>query len=76
MPKLNGIELRKQVFENVALQAKCIPSLFFKPVQIKNSVMDAYSMSVQGFFHQTELDASPEKKRLRISWSTRRSVLR
>jgi CheY-like chemotaxis protein len=50
MPKMNGFELRKQVFENKALSSKCIPYLFFTTGADKKSVMDAYSMSVQGFF--------------------------
>jgi CheY-like chemotaxis protein len=50
MPKMNGFDLRKQIFENKELQAKCIPYLFFTTGADKKSVMNAYSMSVQGFF--------------------------
>ena len=50
MPRLNGFELRNKVFTDAQLQTKCIPYLFFTTAANKKSVMDAYSMSVQGFF--------------------------
>jgi CheY-like chemotaxis protein len=50
MPKLNGFELRNMVFTNEQLQTKCIPYLFFTTAANKKSVVDAYTMSVQGFF--------------------------
>jgi len=50
MPKLNGFELRNMVFTNEQLQSKCIPYLFFSTAANKKSVVDAYSLSVQGFF--------------------------
>lgn len=50
MPKINGFELRSKVFNNEQLQTKCIPYLFFTTGVNKKSVIDAYAMSVQGFF--------------------------
>ena len=50
MPRLNGFELRNKVFTDAQLQTKCIPYLFFTTAANKKSVMDAYSISVQGFF--------------------------
>lgn len=50
MPRLNGFELRNKIFTDEQLQTKCIPYLFFTTAANKKSVMDAYSMSVQGFF--------------------------
>jgi DNA-binding NtrC family response regulator len=50
MPKINGIELRKLIHENERLHLKCIPYLFLTTNANKSSVVDAYSMSVQGFF--------------------------
>jgi CheY-like chemotaxis protein len=50
MPKINGFELREKVHTNALLQLKCIPYLFFTTNADKKSVIDAYSMSVQGFF--------------------------
>jgi len=50
MPKLNGMELRAKVHENEDLRLKSIPYLFFSTVAEQESVVDAYSKSVQGFF--------------------------
>lgn len=50
MPKLSGFDLRNKIFTDQELQSKCIPYLFFTTSANKKSVVDAYSMSVQGFF--------------------------
>ena len=50
MPRINGFELRSKVFTNEQLQTKCIPYLFFTTGANKKAVIDAYAMSVQGFF--------------------------
>src|SRR5687768_11460237 len=50
MPKINGFELRNKIFTDAQLQTKCIPYLFFTTGADKKHVIDAYSMSVQGFF--------------------------
>lgn len=50
MPRLNGFDLRKKIFTNEQLQTKCIPYLFFTTGANKKYVVDAYAMSVQGFF--------------------------
>jgi CheY-like chemotaxis protein len=50
MPKLDGFALRKKIREDAALQVKCIPYLFFSTAADQRAVVDAYSMSVQGFF--------------------------
>lgn len=50
MPKLNGMELRAKIHENEDLRIKSIPYLFFSTVAEQDSVVDAYSKSVQGFF--------------------------
>ena len=50
MPKINGFELRNKVFTNEQLQTKCIPYLFFTSGANKKTVIDAYALSVQGFF--------------------------
>lgn len=50
MPRVSGFELRKKINTNEKLQMKCIPYLFFTTNANKNSVIEAYSMSVQGFF--------------------------
>jgi CheY-like chemotaxis protein len=50
MPKLNGIELRKQIHENEDIRLKTIPYLFFTTTAAQEDVIDAYSKSIQGFF--------------------------
>jgi CheY-like chemotaxis protein len=50
MPRINGFELRNKIFTNDQLQTKCIPYLFFTTGANKKSVIDAYALSVQGFF--------------------------
>ena len=50
MPKLTGFELREKLKTNAALMIKCIPYLFFSSSIEQRSVIDAYSISVQGFF--------------------------
>ncbi|MES2372152.1 MAG: response regulator [Bacteroidota bacterium] len=54
MPKINGFELRSKVFTNEQLHIKCIPYLFFTTAANKQSVIDAYSLSVQGFFKKPD----------------------
>ncbi|MEO8474221.1 MAG: response regulator [Chryseolinea sp.] len=50
MPKVNGIELRKQIHENEDIRLKTIPYLFFTTSAQQEAVIDAYSKSIQGFF--------------------------
>lgn len=50
MPRLNGLELKRKIHTDAALQAKCIPYLFFTTSASKDAVVDAYSNSAQGFF--------------------------
>lgn len=50
MPKLDGFALRSKIKMDAKLQLKCIPYLFFSTASSQKSVIDAYSVSVQGFF--------------------------
>ena len=50
LPKLNGLELRDKIQNNAALNLKCIPYLFFTSSKSQDTVMHAYSKSIQGFF--------------------------
>ena len=50
MPKLDGFALRNKIKTDADLQLKCIPYLFFTTTSNQQAVIDAYSMSVQGFF--------------------------
>ena len=66
MPRINGFELRNKVFTNEQLQVKCIPYLFFTTSATKKSVIDAYAMSVQGFFVKPASMADLERTIKRI----------
>src|SRR5918993_440921 len=50
MPKLNGFALREKLKTDEKLNIKCIPYLFFTTALNQQAVIDAYSLSVQGFF--------------------------
>ncbi|MCC5613244.1 response regulator, partial [Nostoc sp. CHAB 5834] len=50
MPKLDGFALRQKIHVDAKLQLKCIPYLFFSTSVTQEMVIDAYSLSAQGFF--------------------------
>ena len=50
MPKLSGFDLREKLKTDAELRLKCIPYLFFSTALNQRAVIDAYSLSVQGFF--------------------------
>lgn len=50
LPKLDGFALRNKVKMDADLQVKCIPYIFFTTATNQKAVIDAYSLSVQGFF--------------------------
>jgi CheY-like chemotaxis protein len=50
LPKLNGFELRAKLKSDAQLELKCIPYLFFSTASNQRAVIEAYSLSVQGFF--------------------------
>jgi CheY-like chemotaxis protein len=54
MPHINGMELRRKIHENKELSRKCVPFLFFSTGANKQSVTEAYAMSVQGFFRKPD----------------------
>jgi CheY-like chemotaxis protein len=61
MPKLNGFALREKLKTDSKLSNKCIPYLFFSTASNQKSVIDAYSLSVQGFFVKQNSMAELEK---------------
>ncbi|RZM12588.1 MAG: response regulator [Pedobacter sp.] len=50
MPILDGFALREKLHNDARLKLKCIPYLFFSTAVDQRTVIDAYSLSVQGFF--------------------------
>jgi CheY-like chemotaxis protein len=61
MPKLDGFALRDKIKMDAKLQMKCIPYLFFSTASSQKAVVDAYSLSVQGFFVKQSSMAELEK---------------
>jgi CheY-like chemotaxis protein len=55
MPLMSGYELRAKVFADKVMRKKCIPYIFFTTSANKNSVNEAYELSVQGFFVKPSL---------------------
>jgi CheY-like chemotaxis protein len=50
MPRLSGFELKRMLYTNESISAKCIPYLFFTTSAERNAVTNAYMLSAQGFF--------------------------
>jgi CheY-like chemotaxis protein len=61
LPKLDGFALRSKIRMDAQLQIKCIPYLFFSTASSQRAVVDAYSLSVQGFFVKQNTLAELEK---------------
>lgn len=61
MPRLNGFELREKLQTDADLAVKCIPYLFFSTALNQRAVIDAYSVSAQGFFIKQTSMAELEK---------------
>jgi CheY-like chemotaxis protein len=74
MPKLDGFALRNKIYTDAQLQLKCIPYLFFSTASTQKAVIDAYSMSVQGFFIKQNTMAELEKTILVIMEYWKRCV--
>lgn len=74
MPKLNGFDLRTKLKTDADLAIKCIPYLFFYSALNQRIVIDAYSISVQGFFEKQESLSELEKTILAIMEYWKRCV--
>ena len=61
LPRLDGFALRNKLKTDAGLAVKCIPYLFFSTALNQKSVIDAYSLSVQGFFVKQSTMAELEK---------------
>jgi CheY-like chemotaxis protein len=61
LPRLDGFALRSKIRMDAQLQIKCIPYLFFSTASSQRAVIDAYSLSVQGFFVKQSKMAEMEK---------------
>lgn len=52
MPKLNGLELRQSIYDDVILRQRSIPFLFLSTADNRIFVDKAYDLSVQGYFRK------------------------
>lgn len=50
MAKINGLELKKIIYDDEELRLKCVPFIFMSTSSASESVMRAYSYGVQGYF--------------------------
>ncbi len=50
MGKINGLELKKLIYDDEHLRLKCVPFIFLSTTSAPASVEEAYSYNVQGFF--------------------------
>ncbi|MFN2440485.1 MAG: response regulator [Chitinophagaceae bacterium] len=65
LPKLDGFVLRSKIKMDAGLQLRCIPYIFLSTALNQKAVIDAYSMSVQGFFVK-ESSISEVEKTIRV----------
>jgi CheY-like chemotaxis protein len=50
MPRMNGMELRRILYEDDYLKNKAVPFIFFSTSASAQQVREAYDLTVQGFF--------------------------
>lgn len=50
MPRMNGLELRREINADQNLARKSIPFVFFSTAASRDQVFEAYELTVQGFF--------------------------
>ena len=61
LPKLDGFALRDRIKMDAKMQLRCIPYLFFSTALNQDAVIQAYSLSVQGFFQKQNTIQELEK---------------
>src|SRR5688500_2560688 len=50
MHKMDGFQLKQKIFDNEEIRLKCIPFLMLSTSGASQSVLEAYSLNVQGYF--------------------------
>lgn len=50
MSKIDGLELKRIIFDDERLRIKCVPFIFLSTSGASSSIMKAYSYGVQGYF--------------------------
>ena len=71
LPGMNGIEFRKAINEDEYLRRKSIPFIFLTTSAMPKHVIEAYDLTVQGFFvKQFSIDAMREiLKNILLYWT-------
>lgn len=52
MPRMNGFDFKKKINEDIVLNKKNIPFVFFSTSASSYLVNDAYTLSIQGYFQK------------------------
>lgn len=52
MPRMNGLQLRREILNNDRLRKKSIPFVFFSTTAVEKQVTQAFDMVVQGYFEK------------------------
>jgi CheY-like chemotaxis protein len=52
MPKMNGLELKREIETTPPLKMKAIPFIFFSTAASQKEVIEAYDLGVQGYFNK------------------------
>jgi CheY-like chemotaxis protein len=55
MPRMDGIELKQQIEKDAFLRKKSIPFIYITGSAVSADVIEAYKLSVQGFFVKPDL---------------------
>ena len=50
MAKINGLELKRRIYDDERLRLKCVPFIFISTSNATAAIMGAYSFGVQGYF--------------------------
>jgi CheY-like chemotaxis protein len=50
MHRIGGFQLKQKIFDNEELRLKCIPFLMMSTTGAPDSILEAYSLNVQGYF--------------------------
>lgn len=62
LPRMSGIELRRQIEKDEYLRKKSIPFVFLTTVESKEVVDEVYKLTVQGYFVKKDLLKDIEKQ--------------
>jgi response regulator RpfG family c-di-GMP phosphodiesterase len=47
---INGLELKRKIYEDSRLRLKCVPFMLSSTMKASTAIMEAYSFGVQGYF--------------------------